>query len=142
MIFMRAFAWGLLFGCCCFLQLHFPARLDAIYRSCDGILRADRRDQHFGWMKLRISFSISLLLSFRLILVNCILITLPSSVRCRRTDIIRSSTLYLYIRMFICIHQHHTQLQKPIKTEDPYPPPSPLSSPIPPPPAAHSSPRE
>lgn len=68
MVLLRAFAWDLLFfGCCCFLQLHFPARLDAIYRSCDGILRADRRDKHFGWMKLRISFLISLSLSFRFI---------------------------------------------------------------------------
>ena len=50
-----------------FSSIAFPARSDAIYRSCDGIMRTDRRDQHFGWMKSRISFLISLFLFLRFI---------------------------------------------------------------------------
>ena len=141
MVLLRAFAWDLLFfGCCCFLQLHFPARLDAIYRSCDGILRADRRDKHFGWMKLRISFLISLSLSFRFIgelhfdyaTVFCLMSSNGHH------SIEYTLSVYTYVYLYASTPHSST----PIKTEDPYPPPSPLSSPIPPPPAAHSSPRE
>ena len=141
MVLLRAFAWGLFFWLLLFSSTAFSGAI-----RCDTpILRWDhacRQTRPAFWLDeiTNLVFYITFAflsphigeLHFDYATVFC-----PMSSNGHHSI---EYTLSVYTYVYLYASTPHSST--PIKTEDPYPPPSPLSSPIPPPPAAHSSPRE